>query len=114
MPDDRPLSTQQGSLLEGHVTASDKHPHEPQIAPALDAEGRCLVCALLARIEEAEREVTLLRDVATESFRRAVAILSDEAEAYLSAVGDEDDAAERIRWAIRRVSAYVKDGLTDA
>lgn len=52
-------------------------------------------------------------DPMTESFRRAVAILSDEAEAYLAVVGEEDDAASRIAWAVRRVSAYVKDGLTD-
>lgn len=37
-------------------TYSMKHPHEPQIPPALDAEGRCLVCGLLVerdRLREA-------------------------------------------------------------
>lgn len=37
---------------------STKHPHEPEIPPALDKEGRCRVCGLLVRIDEA---VALLR-----------------------------------------------------
>lgn len=32
--------------------ASPKHPHEPEIPPVLDPEGRCLVCRL-----ECERDV---------------------------------------------------------
>jgi hypothetical protein len=49
-------------------------------------------------------QIVALQNDATESYRRAVAILADEAEAYLSAVGDVDDAAPRIRWAIDRVA----------
>jgi len=29
------------------IQASERHPHEPQIPPALDADGRCLVCRIL-------------------------------------------------------------------
>lgn len=83
---------------------SPAHPHEPDVHPVFDGEGRCLVCALWV----AREEIARLRDAlgavgAVDSYRRAVAILSDEAEAYLSAVGNEDDAAGRIAWAIRRV-----------
>lgn len=49
-------------------------------------------------------QVVAIQNDTTESYKRAVAILADEAEAYLSAVGDVDEAADRIRWAIRRVS----------
>lgn len=48
-------------------------------------------------------QVVALQNETTESYRRAVAILADEAEAYLSAVGDEDEGAARIAWAVRRV-----------
>lgn len=34
--------------------ASSLHPHEPDIPPALDAEGRCLVCIIQARAERIE------------------------------------------------------------
>jgi hypothetical protein len=31
--------------------SSPQHPHEPEVAPVLDAEGRCLIC-LVARADE--------------------------------------------------------------
>ena len=31
---------------------SPKHPHEPEIPPTLDSEGRCLVCGLLCQIDK--------------------------------------------------------------
>lgn len=37
-----------------------RHPHEPEIPPALDAEGRCLVCLLQVQRDEA---LTLLREL---------------------------------------------------
>ena len=40
--------------------SSTKHPHEPEIAPQLDAEGRCLICGLLVTIGE-------LRDALSEA-----------------------------------------------
>lgn len=45
------------------ATASDQHPHEPGIPPALDAEGRCLVCGLLVARDEL---LELLADLAME------------------------------------------------
>jgi hypothetical protein len=88
------------SSLNGSV----RHPHEPEQSPLVDGEGRCLVCALSAAKSEAARLRKVLDTIGVpESYRRAVAILADEAEAYLSAVGDEDDASERIGWAVRRV-----------
>lgn len=38
-------------------TYSTKHPHEPEIPPALDEEGRCLVCALIVHAEDLETEL---------------------------------------------------------
>jgi hypothetical protein len=43
------------------LTYDPRHPHEPEIPPALDAEGRCLVCGLMVRREEAERAQQALR-----------------------------------------------------
>lgn len=47
-------------------TYSTKHPHEPEIPPAIDGEGRCLVCKLLvesaaqaARIRELEGQLAI-------------------------------------------------------
>ncbi len=37
------------------------HPHEPAIPPALDIEGRCLVCVILCERDDARREI---RDLA--------------------------------------------------
>lgn len=45
------------------ATYSEQHPHEPEIPPALDPEGRCRVCGLLVeraelaqQLEQAERD----------------------------------------------------------
>jgi hypothetical protein len=35
------------------ATMSEQHPHEPEIPPALDGEGRCLVCRLFVALEDA-------------------------------------------------------------
>ena len=40
----------------GSHVASSKHPHEPEIPPALDSEGRCLVCGLLVDRDALRRE----------------------------------------------------------
>lgn len=40
--------------------SSDKHPHEPEIPPALDEEGRCLVCGLAVQLGEAERVLRVI------------------------------------------------------
>lgn len=69
------------------VTYSEKHPHEPEIPPALDAEGRCLVCVLLVKLERAEAE----RDKALEALTAVKADLDhalgvrDEAVAVFAA-----------------------------
>jgi hypothetical protein len=39
-----------------------RHPHEPAIPPALDDEGRCLVCLLIVRAERAEKALRLVVD----------------------------------------------------
>jgi len=41
------------------VTYSDRHPHEPEIPPVYDDEGRCVICGLLVRVERAENEAHL-------------------------------------------------------
>ncbi len=54
-------------------TVSEKHPHEPEIPPVLDAEGRCRVCALLVQLAdtalaagEAEASLVSLTEAARE------------------------------------------------
>jgi len=38
-------------------TCSAMHPHEPQIAPQYDKEGRCLICCLLVKLDDAEAKL---------------------------------------------------------
>jgi hypothetical protein len=42
---------------QGTNTYSPTHPHEPAIPPALDSEGRCLVCRLLVERDELKRQL---------------------------------------------------------
>jgi hypothetical protein len=37
-----------------------RHPHEPQIPPVLDEDGRCLVCLLLVAVDEAEQSLRMV------------------------------------------------------
>ncbi len=37
---------------------SSKHPHEPEIKPQLDTEGRCLICGLLCNIDSLNAQLT--------------------------------------------------------
>jgi hypothetical protein len=53
---------------EARATYSTEHPHEPEIPPTLDVDGRCLVCHILlerddalAALEQAERELEQAR-----------------------------------------------------
>src|SRR3990167_8139701 len=63
---------------------STRHPHEPAIPPAYDAEGRCLVCvliverddALTALAQERERNASLLK-LLVESVIPYEALLAD-------------------------------------
>jgi hypothetical protein len=47
-----PLSARQSTEAQ----VSTLHPHEPAIPPALDDEGRCLVCRLTMELNDAEAE----------------------------------------------------------
>lgn len=53
---------------------SEKHPHEPEIPPALDDEGRCLVCGLLVQLDEAERVLRVISGWNTDRVSAADAI----------------------------------------
>jgi len=57
----------------GSHVASSKHPHEPEIPPALDSEGRCLVCGLLVDRDALRRERddahAALREIAESNHR---------------------------------------------
>ncbi len=46
------------------ATFDPRHPHEPEIPPTLDAEGRCLVCGLSVRLQAAESERDRLQEKA--------------------------------------------------
>lgn len=39
-------------MTDSAASSSERHPHEPQVPPALDAEGRCLVCGLALALED--------------------------------------------------------------
>ena len=54
---------------------SPLHPHEPEIPPTLDAEGRCRVCLLTARLEAAEERVQSVEAAYAELIKE---VLADE------------------------------------
>lgn len=49
--------TDRSSSPRMNDTYSTEHPHEPEIPPALDAEGRCLICCMTVEISELKREL---------------------------------------------------------
>ena len=49
-----------GDVVNG---ASDRHPHEPDVPRALDAEGRCWVCKGIVAEEELQRVRAAARHV---------------------------------------------------
>jgi hypothetical protein len=51
-------------------TCSAKHPHEPQIPPTLDDEGRCLICVLTYELAETKRLLAEARDDVAELLER--------------------------------------------
>lgn len=59
-------------------TASPLHPHEPAIPPALDAEGRCLVCCLIVQRDRLQNE----RDAAD----RACTLMVEEVDSLRAAL----------------------------
>ncbi len=44
------------------ATFDPRHPHEPEIPPTFDAEGRCLICGLTVRLRAAESERDRLQE----------------------------------------------------
>ena len=68
---------------------STKHPHEPEILPALDEEGRCRVCGLLVRLDDA---VALLRKVSGwQATGAGDFTLVEDIATYLAKLGASDD-----------------------
>jgi hypothetical protein len=53
-PDVPPRHPQQ---REHSNSYSPRHPHEPEIPPALDAEGRCLICGLFVERDRLQQAV---------------------------------------------------------
>ena len=58
MSEHRPLEF---AALDDGPAYGTEHPHEPAIPPALDPEGRCLICGMEVRIEALEAENANLR-----------------------------------------------------
>lgn len=58
------------------VSESGVHPHEPEIPPAWDIDGRCLVCALASEMEELRG--ALARYQALELAAREVVVLEHD------------------------------------
>ena len=47
---------------DSEITYSTEHPHEPEIPPAFDPEGRCLVCGLMVEIDALRARVAALEE----------------------------------------------------
>jgi hypothetical protein len=41
-----------------------KHPHEPEISPQFDADGRCLICLMICERDNAIRELNIEKKIA--------------------------------------------------
>ena len=41
-----------------NATTSNQHPHEPEIPPAFDIDGRCLVCGMSVEIADLRAEIS--------------------------------------------------------
>jgi hypothetical protein len=41
-----------------------KHPHEPEISPQFDVDGRCLICVMICKRDKAIRELNIEKKIA--------------------------------------------------
>jgi hypothetical protein len=78
----------------GEVAYSTRHTHEPQIPPAYDEEGRCLVCSLMV---EARRLEGLLG-----SYRGRYEIAESLNRRQASEIDAHGDEMGRLERALRR------------
>jgi len=86
--------------------ASPQHPHEPQIAPQFDAEGRCLICCLLVKIESLESDNAALKLRVSELEERCEV---DDVQWYneLGKVGSPQSEIAALRIRIGELESYV-------
>ena len=45
-------------------TFDPRHPHEPEIPPHFDADGRCLICVMICERDNAIRELNIEKKIA--------------------------------------------------
>lgn len=79
------------------ATYSPVHPHEPAIPPALDADGRCLVCRLIVELDDAERRSQVAQAHAAEWRERKEAVEAELARVRAVAPAGGLTVAERGR-----------------
>lgn len=112
---------------EAEIAYSTKHPHEPEIPPAYDAEGRCLVCGLRAEINRLRGEVERLTKELAEAKLPTVehvqtifqlAATNADAEGLYESLRDWKAGVcqvvvDRAVVALRKHEERVKDAMTD-
>jgi hypothetical protein len=83
---------------------STQHPHEPEIPPAFDSEGRCLVCCLIVERDDARAKTCPHSAAWKQRVREAARKWADRAE-EAGVRGREQlyDAADEARAAFERV-----------
>lgn len=88
----RAVSRRQADLSDmEQASYNPKHPHEPEIPPCMNAEGRCLVCGLMCRNDELQAMLTTekeLCDTACKQAEEAEGLLADERSARQDAERD--------------------------
>jgi len=67
-----------------------KHPHEPEISPQFDVDGRCLICVMICQRDKAIRELNIEKKIAQKACLRIARLerVCDEARGALMKIED--------------------------
>jgi hypothetical protein len=88
-------------------TFDPKHPHEPEIPPHFDADGRCLICVMICERDNAIRE----RDEAREKY-------DDLATEHMLAINklaeERDEARDRMAQLLNEKEEAIQQSMRDA
>jgi hypothetical protein len=80
-------------------TYSTKHPHEPEIPPSFDEEGRCLVCCLIVERDKYKRALDVLDSMNPNDFRTG--------QSQLTPAFREPNLKEAMRFVMRTVNGVL-------
>ena len=86
-----------------------KHPHEPEISPQFDVDGRCLICVMICQRDKAIRELNIEKKIAQKACLRIARLerVCDEAREQNAKL---QDIAER---AIDYLNQSYRNGFED-